>query len=195
MSNMDAELTRRPSRSAAMTTFSTEVFDNEVVPYSLGSIAPILRIATEVESERPRVAYLCRFYAFEKAHRLDPSSSGLGVRQFKISLLQRLERDNASSLASRVKKTDAREIQSYYQQYYEHYVRTLDQGEQADRAQLGKAYPTAGVLFEVLCAANKTEKVEEVTRQEPPKEKNGSVRSISLWWTKKVNVQKNLLDV
>ncbi|GAY56883.1 hypothetical protein CUMW_175300 [Citrus unshiu] len=132
------------------------------IPSSLGSIAPILRIATEVESERPRVAYLCRFYAFEKAHRLDPSSSGRGVRQFKTSLLQRLERDNASSLASRVKKTDAREIQSYYQQYYEHYVRALDQGEQADRAQLGKAYQTAGVLFEVLCAVNKTEKVEEV---------------------------------
>ncbi|XP_043804550.1 callose synthase 5 [Manihot esculenta] len=154
-------LTRRPSRSAA-TTFSTEVFDNEVVPSSLGSIAPILRIANEIENERPRVAYLCRFYAFEKAHRLDPTSSGRGVRQFKTSLLHRLERDNASSLASRVKKTDAREIESFYQQYYEHYVRALDQGEQADRAQLGKAYQTAGVLFEVLCAVNKTEKVEEV---------------------------------
>ncbi|KAL4643989.1 hypothetical protein ACB092_02G131300 [Castanea dentata] len=145
-----------------MTTFSTEVFDNEVVPSSLASIAPILRVATEIETERPRVAYLCRFYAFEKAHRLDPSSSGRGVRQFKTGLLQRLERDNASSLASRVKKTDAREIESFYQQYYEHYVRALDQGEQADRAQLGKAYQTAGVLFEVLCAVNKTEKVEEV---------------------------------
>ncbi|XP_057966118.1 callose synthase 5 [Malania oleifera] len=155
-------LTRRPSRSAATTTFSLEVFDNEVVPSSLGSIAPILRVATEIEQERPRVAYLCRFYAFEKAHRLDPNSSGRGVRQFKTALLQRLERDNASSLASRVKKTDAREIESFYQQYYEHYVRALDKGEQADRAQLGKAYQTAGVLFEVLCAVNKTEKVEEV---------------------------------
>ncbi|PIN05529.1 1,3-beta-glucan synthase [Handroanthus impetiginosus] len=155
-------LTRRASRSAATTTFSMEVFDNEVVPSSLQSIAPILRVAAEIQNERPRVAYLCRFYAFEKAHRLDPNSSGRGVRQFKTSLHQRLERDNASTLASRVKKTDAREIESFYKQYYEHYVLALNKGEQADRAQLGKAYQTAGVLFEVLCAVNKTEKVEEV---------------------------------
>ncbi|MED6139958.1 Callose synthase 5 [Stylosanthes scabra] len=154
---MPSTLVRRGSRSAS-TTFSMEVFDNEVVPSSLASISPILRVANEIESERPRVAYLCRFYAFEKAHRLDQTSTGRGVRQFKTLLLQRLERDNATSLASRVKKTDAREIQSYYQQYYEHYVRTLDQADQAD----SKAYQTAGVLFEVLCAVNKSEKVEEV---------------------------------
>ncbi|KAJ0040465.1 hypothetical protein Pint_27310 [Pistacia integerrima] len=134
----------------------------------MSCIAPILRIANDVESERPRVAYLCRFYAFEKAHRLDPSSSGRGVRQFKAALLQRLEKDNASSLASRVKKADAREIESYFQQYYEHHARSLDQGEQADRAQRGKAYQTAGVLFEVLCAVNKTEKVEEVAPEVCP---------------------------
>ncbi|KAL7588235.1 hypothetical protein Lser_V15G39895 [Lactuca serriola] len=155
-------LTRRPSRNAATTTFSMEVFDNEVVPSSLQQIAPILRVATEIQQDRPRVAYLCRFYAFEKAHRLDQSSNGRGVRQFKTALLQRLERDDASSVAARVKKTDGREIESFYKQYYEKYVKALDQGEKADRAQLGKAYQVAGVLFEVLCAVNKSEKAEEV---------------------------------
>ncbi|KAJ0753610.1 putative 1,3-beta-glucan synthase [Helianthus annuus] len=155
-------LTRRPSRSAATTTFSLEVFDNEVVPSSLQQIAPILRVAAEIQNDRPRVAYLCRFYAFEKAHRLDQSSNGRGVRQFKTALLQRLDRDDAPSVAARVKKTDAREIESFYKQYYENYVKALDQGEKADRAQLGKAYQVAGVLFEVLCAVNKSEKAEEV---------------------------------
>ena len=54
-------LTRRPSRNTAITNFSTEVFDHEVVPSSLISIVPVLRVASEIENERPRVAYLCMF--------------------------------------------------------------------------------------------------------------------------------------
>ncbi|KAF7130413.1 hypothetical protein RHSIM_Rhsim10G0135300 [Rhododendron simsii] len=154
-------LMRRPSRSAATTTFSTEVFDNEVVPPSLVSaVRPSLLVANEVQNERPRVAYLCRRYAFEKADRVDPDSKGRGVRQFKTSLYQRLERDNISSLPSRVKQTDLREIESFYKQYYEHCVRALDKAEQADRAQISKAYETAGILFEVFI--NGSGKVEEV---------------------------------
>eukprot|EP01018_Ginkgo_biloba_P028334 Gb_05731 [translate_table: standard] len=83
---------RRLSRTQTAGIFSSEVFDTEVVPASLVSIPPILRVANEIEKERPRVAYLCRFYAFEKAHRFDPTSNGRGVRQFKTALLQRLER-------------------------------------------------------------------------------------------------------
>ncbi|KAH9320865.1 hypothetical protein KI387_015504, partial [Taxus chinensis] len=139
-------------------TFSSEVFDTEVVPSTLGSIAPILQVAREIESERPRVAYLCRYYAFEKSFRLDPTSGGRGVRQFKTALLQRLEKENEKTLAARVFSKDAKEIESFYIQYSENYVKA--RAEQSDRAQLAKAYQTAGVLFEVLCAVNKTEKEE-----------------------------------
>ena len=62
--------------------------------------------------------------------------------------METLIQDNASSLASRVKKTDAREIESFYQQYYEHYVRALDKGEQADRYWFSLP---AIVIFVQLC--------------------------------------------
>ncbi|KAH9311870.1 hypothetical protein KI387_026905, partial [Taxus chinensis] len=138
-----------------------DAIDSEVVPSSLANIAPILRVANEIENECPRVAYLCRFYAFEKAHKDDPTSSGRGVRQFKTALLQRLERDAESTLKARKKKSDAREMQSFYLQYYERYVKSLDAAaDKADRAQLAKAYQTAAVLFEVLKAVTQTESAE-----------------------------------
>ena len=55
-----------------MPAFSMEVFDNEVVPSSLSSIAPILRVAAEIEPERPRVAYLCKFVTLPSRPRVPP---------------------------------------------------------------------------------------------------------------------------
>ncbi|XAR60428.1 1,3-beta-glucan synthase [Bertholletia excelsa] len=152
---------RRIMRTQTAGNLGESIFDSEVVPSSLVDIAPILRVANEVEKSNPRVAYLCRFYAFEKAHRLDPTSSGRGVRQFKTALLQRLERENDPTLMGRVKKSDAREMQSFYQHYYKKYIQALhNAADKADRAQLTKAYQTANVLFEVLKAVNQTQAVE-----------------------------------
>ncbi|XVF47535.1 hypothetical protein PTKIN_Ptkin03bG0116700 [Pterospermum kingtungense] len=152
---------RRITRTQTAGNLGETAFDSEVVPSSLSEIAPILRVANEVESSNPRVAYLCRFYAFEKAHRLDPTSSGRGVRQFKTALLQRLERENDPTLKGRVKKSDAREMQSFYQHYYKKYIQALTNAtDKADRAQLTKAYQTANILFEVLKAVNLTQSIE-----------------------------------
>jgi len=152
---------RRIYRTQTAGNLGDSIFDSEVVPSSLVDIAPILRVANEVEASNPRVAYLCRFYAFEKAHRLDPTSSGRGVRQFKTALLQRLERENDPTLKGRVKQSDAREMQSFYQLYYKKYIQALQKvADKADRAQLTKAYQTAAVLFEVLRAVNVSQKIE-----------------------------------
>eukprot|EP00850_Spirogloea_muscicola_P001766 SM000006S19531 [mRNA] locus=s6:1319148:1331519:- [translate_table: standard] len=148
---------------------------SEIVPPSLLEVERFLRAANEVEAARPRVAYLSlelgvsctscrrnsgRFHAFECAHRLDSTSSGRGVRQFKTALLARLEKDNEPTKAQRQRGSDAREIQSFYQQYYQNYVKALADVGAADRVQLAKAFQTAAVLFEVLCSVNKSEAAE-----------------------------------
>ncbi|KAG8391331.1 hypothetical protein BUALT_Bualt01G0176700 [Buddleja alternifolia] len=165
----DAQPPRQILRTQTAGNLGESMMDSEVVPSSLVEIAPILRVANEVERINPRVAYLCRFYAFEKAHRLDPTSSGRGVRQFKTALLQRLERksnikyalkENETTLTAR-KGSDAREMKNFYQHYYQKYIEALQNAaDKADRARLTKAYQTAAVLFEVLKAVNLTEAVE-----------------------------------
>ncbi|RYR60187.1 hypothetical protein Ahy_A04g017258 isoform D [Arachis hypogaea] len=156
----DHAIMQRILRSHTAGIIGLGIFDSEVLPSSLVEIAPILRVANEVEEYNPRVAYLCRFYAFEKAHQLDPSSSGRGVRQFKTALLQRLEKENELTLEGRV-KSDAREMQSFYQHYYKKYIQELQNaGEKADRESISKAYQTANIIFEVLKAVNMTPAVE-----------------------------------
>ncbi|KAJ4811740.1 Glucan synthase-like protein [Rhynchospora pubera] len=144
---------RRLSRSQTTGSIGDPVNDSELVPSSLLEIAPILRVANEVEPNNPRVAYLCRFYAYEKANRLDPTSSGRGVRQFKTALRQRLEKESDPSLVGKVRESDARLMKSFYQQYYRDYIQARQNVvDKDDRARLTEAYQTATVLFEVLKA-------------------------------------------
>ncbi|XP_051211700.2 uncharacterized protein [Lolium perenne] len=137
------------------------IFDMQAVPSSLVELQPFLRVAKEVEPGNSRVAYLCRFYAYDMAHRLDPISSGLGVRQFKDDLLQSLQRDNDLALKSRKEKSDAQEMQLFYLHYCDKFIHTLQNGvDKTNHAQLAKLNQTVDVLFGVVRAINRPLNVE-----------------------------------
>ncbi|KAL3576497.1 hypothetical protein D5086_021780 [Populus alba] len=129
-----------------------EPFDSERLPASLSrEIQMFLRVANLIESEEPRIAYLCRFRAFEIAHGMDSNSSGRGVRQFKTSLLQRLEQDEYPTLRGRKEKSDMRELRRVYHAYKE----CIKSGGAFDldgshRKRLTNARMIAHVLFVVL---------------------------------------------
>uniref|UniRef100_A0A0E0FMP4 1,3-beta-glucan synthase n=1 Tax=Oryza nivara TaxID=4536 RepID=A0A0E0FMP4_ORYNI len=121
--------------------------ESELVPNSLAPIVPILRAANEIEEENQRVAYLCRFTAFEKAHTMDPNSGGRGVRQFKTYLLHRLEKDEHET-QRRLAGTDAKEIQ----RFYEHYCKKnlVDGLKTKKPEEMARHYQIASVLYDVL---------------------------------------------
>ncbi|CAL4956327.1 unnamed protein product [Urochloa decumbens] len=145
---------RAPTRAFTMRPdgFSGEdgveiVEESELVPPSLAPTVAILRAANEIEEENPRVAYLCRFTAFEKAHTMDPISSGRGVRQFKTYLLHRLEKDEQET-KRRLATTDAREIQKFYEHYCKKYLE--DDHKKRKPEEMARYYQIASVLYDVL---------------------------------------------
>lgn len=138
----------------------SSVVDSEMVPSSLSSIAPILRVANEIEPENPVMAYLCRFHAFEKAHRMDPNSNGRGVRQFKTILLRRLEREEEATGATR---TDPREILRYYKKYYEENIK---EGQYTKKPEeMAKIFQIASVLYDVLKTVIPPGKIDQEARK------------------------------
>ncbi|KAL0362554.1 UNVERIFIED_CONTAM: putative callose synthase 8, partial [Sesamum calycinum] len=128
-----------------------EPFDSEKLPVTLVSeIQRFLRVANQIEIDEPGVAYLCRFHAFEVAHNLDRNSSGRGVRQFKTSLLQRLEQDEEVTIRKRREKSDLRELRRVYRQYKDYIIKHGGEYTLETREKLIKARAIASVLFEVL---------------------------------------------
>ncbi|KAL6283334.1 hypothetical protein ACE6H2_014263 [Prunus campanulata] len=156
---------KRPiTRSITMGTGSEhnhvpEPFESERLPASLASeIQRFLRVANLIESDEPRIAYLCRFHAFEIAHNMDRNSSGRGVRQFKTSLLQRLEQDEETTITKRKEKSDIRELRRVYHAYKEYIIKHdgAFHLENSHREKLIDARRIGSVLFEVLKTVSNT---------------------------------------
>ncbi|KAL8147544.1 callose synthase 7-like [Apium graveolens] len=140
---------------------AAEAVDSELVPSSLPSIAPILRVANEVENKNARVAYLCRFHAFEKAHHMDPKSSGRGVRQFKTYLLHKLEKEEEEA-KHQLSRSDPKEIQLYYQNFYETNIRDGQYTKKPE--EMAKIYQIASVLYDVLKTVVPASKIDSETQ-------------------------------
>ncbi|TXG66640.1 hypothetical protein EZV62_007915 [Acer yangbiense] len=132
-----------------------EPFDSERLPSTLASdIQRFLRVANLLETDEPRIAYLCRFHAFEVAHNMDKNSTGRGVRQFKTSLLQRLELDDETTIERRKEKSDARELRRVYDSYNDYFTRSSGEFDLDDsrKEKLINTRRIAYVLEEVLRA-------------------------------------------
>ncbi|GAV78689.1 Glucan_synthase domain-containing protein/FKS1_dom1 domain-containing protein [Cephalotus follicularis] len=128
-----------------------EPFDSERLPPTLASeIQSFLRVANLIECDEPRIAYLCRFHAFEVAHNMDRNSAGRGVRQFKTSLLQRLEQDEETTIRRRKEKSDTRELRRVYNAYNDYISRLVGAFDLENNEKLVNASRIASVLDEVL---------------------------------------------
>ncbi|KAM1010652.1 callose synthase 7-like isoform X1 [Malus sylvestris] len=144
--SLSRAMTRMPTRVLELPN-EDESLDSIVVPPGLPSIAPIFRVADEIEKDNPRVAYLCRFHGFEKAHKMDPTSSGRGVRQFKTLLLNKLEKDEIVT-KHQLARSDPQEIVKYYHQFYE---KNIKDGEYTKKPEeMAKNCQIATVLYDVL---------------------------------------------
>ncbi|KAL6137186.1 hypothetical protein ACLB2K_062480 [Fragaria x ananassa] len=155
-------MTRMATRVVDFPTEGDDALDSGVVPSCLASIAPIFRVANEIEKDNPRVAYLCRFHGFEKAHKMDPTSSGRGVRQFKTHLLHRLEKDELET-KNQLAKSDTKEIMLYYHQFYD---KNIKDGEYTKKPEeMARICQIATVLYDVLMTVVPDNQIDKQTQK------------------------------
>ncbi|KAK8637452.1 hypothetical protein V6N13_064871 [Hibiscus sabdariffa] len=136
--------------------------DIDLVPSSLPSIALILRVANEIQDDNPRVAHLCRVHAFKEVNRMDPTSSGRGVRQLKTYLSNKVEEEK-DEIKRRLARTDEREIQLYYQIFFEKNIKEGQDTKQPE--EMAKFYQIAMVLRDVLKNVIPSSQVDHKTKK------------------------------
>ncbi|PVH38589.1 hypothetical protein PAHAL_5G296000 [Panicum hallii] len=155
-------LPRRRRDALALTLASRrlpggEADAGERVPGAVApEVMPFVRAADEVEPLNPRVAFLCRRYAFKKVQRMDPSSTQRGVRQFKTYMSIKLDQDDIQVLGN-----DANEIQ----QFYKKYCASMSQiSEKRNFEEMARYYQVASALYEVLMDVTNNKVDPQVTR-------------------------------
>ncbi|CAN6446403.1 unnamed protein product [Victoria cruziana] len=140
---------RHPSRSRTV-NYVPNYYDSETLPLPISDkIQRFLRVANEIRDESPRASYMCRFHAFVKAHEIDPGSAIRGVRQFKTTLIDQLERDEAIISSKHKKENSVRELYRMYMKYH-NIIRPGEVCDTTDRDLRTRAHAIASVLYEVL---------------------------------------------
>uniref|UniRef100_A0A0E0JJS1 1,3-beta-glucan synthase n=1 Tax=Oryza punctata TaxID=4537 RepID=A0A0E0JJS1_ORYPU len=127
-------------------------------------VMPFIRAADEVERDNPRVAFLCRRYAYKKVQRMDPSSIQRGVRQFKTYMSVKLDRDDTEVMGN-----DAKEIQRFYKNYCAEMSRI---SEKRNFEEVARRYQVASALYEVLIDVTNNKVDSEVMKIAKVVEKN-----------------------
>ncbi|OWM88549.1 hypothetical protein CDL15_Pgr002316 [Punica granatum] len=131
--------------------YAPQPFESEKLPVTLArDIQRFLRVANLIEPEEPRIAYLCRFHAFEIAHNMDRNSDARGVRQFKTSLLKRLERDEEITIRKRKEKNDIRELRRVYHAYKNYITKHERSFDFDNREKITNAKRIASAVSHVL---------------------------------------------
>ncbi|MFS7995066.1 putative vacuolar protein sorting-associate protein Vta1/Callose synthase [Helianthus anomalus] len=125
-------------------------------------VAPILRVADEIETENERVAFLCRFCALEKFHRMYPDTREHVDLLFKCYILYRVQKEDIMT-KNQLAKTNPREIQIFYQNFYEKNIREGQYTKKPEET--AKIYQIATVLYDALTTVVHPSKVEQKTRR------------------------------
>ncbi|KAL3754841.1 hypothetical protein ACJRO7_002007 [Eucalyptus globulus] len=155
---LSKKVTRAKTTMVDLPNNDTSAVDSEQVPSSLAAIAPILRVANEVQKENPRVAYLCRYHAHKKACAMDPTSAGQDAGRFKFFLSWRLEEEKDKPAG-----TGFTEILLYYRRFYEQKIKDDQYTKKLEEKT--KIYRIAIVLYDVLKNVVQSSEIDDQTKR------------------------------
>ncbi|KAJ4891348.1 Callose synthase 3 [Raphanus sativus] len=99
--------------------------DSEAVPSGLREVSLILRVAHKIHPTHPRIAYLCVLAALEESRIVLSLDFQIDVMEFMSSLSYWTKTNDEKHGDGKVRPSDARDMQSFYLEYYEKNIQAL----------------------------------------------------------------------